>query len=87
MKRKDVIYILDRFNSFHPNLKSTGDTFKNLSPNLLGLEIHPNEFIGFSQRYSKVSPYNILNRLVQCVDGFQNSAWLVSETQILFQER
>ena len=42
MKRTDISYVLNKFNSLDDNLKFTIDTFENCVPHFLDIEICPN---------------------------------------------
>ena len=60
IKRKDIDFILQKFNSFDKSLKFTIDTFEHCVPHFLYIEICPNG-LGIYHRHTETGQYNNIN--------------------------
>ena len=56
MKRTDISYVLNKFNSLDDNLKFTIDTFENCVPHFLDIEIFPNG-LGIYHKHTQTGQY------------------------------
>ena len=56
IKRTDISYVLNKFNSFDDNLKLTIDTFENCVPHFLDTEICPNG-LGIYRKHTQTGQY------------------------------
>ena len=58
IKKRDINYVLNQFNSFDKNLKFTIDTFENSVPHFLNLEICPNG-LGIYHKHTQTNMYTL----------------------------
>ena len=56
IKKRDISYVLNQFNSFDKNLKFIIDTFENSVPHFLDIEICPNG-LGIYHEHTKTDQY------------------------------
>ena len=60
IKRKDIDFILQKFNSFDKSLKFTIDTFEHCVPHFLDIEICPND-LGIYHKNTETGQYTNIN--------------------------